>query len=531
MFRAGPKRDHHVSPVNPPEPEPGGWRVLVVDANGARRELVGRVVSACGATAVQLEGHDAAPSEASPRFRLALVALNAGSPRQMGDGLGAGRTLKCAGFKVVAYGDDFGSWPIGQKCQALLAGCTHLLDSGAASFEEELRCLLGRLLQGEVARCEEEQSVKETMRRLGLIGSSSSMLAVFRWVLRLSPLSDLPVLLTGETGTGKELFANAIHRLDPKRRNGPFVVLNCGAVSQGVAESELFGHRRGSFTGAEETRRGLFRAAQGGVLFLDEIGELEAGLQVKLLRVLQEGRVLGVGEDRETRVDVRVIAATNRNLEEMVERGEFRADLFHRLNILSVHIPPLRERPDDLLPLVNHFLDKHRALDTHGAAATTAGSDFVAALAGVGLPGNARELENLVRRALIGNREGAALGLEDLPVEFWRQLSERAGEAGGDTQAEFGEQGDTSDGEEGETSPDPAPRGAESGDSSQLRSFFTSLLNQHGWSLSGTLEYCEKLLLVSALQQVRGNQSQMARLLGVSPRSIYNKVHKYRLQK
>jgi DNA-binding NtrC family response regulator len=527
MFPAGSKRREHHSPEESSnklsDSEPGARRILIWDADGARGELVSRAVAACGATAARLEGRDAAARlEASPRGRLALVALDARSPQQMGDALVVCRALKQADFTVVSYGADSGSWPIGLRCRALLAGCAHLLDSGAADFEQELLRLLRQLLRREELRREEEQGVKDTMRRLGLIGSSPAMLAVFRRVLRLSPLSDLPVLLTGETGTGKELLANAIYQLDPKRRTGPFVVLNCGAVSQGVAESELFGHRRGSFTGAEETRRGLFRAAQGGVLFLDEIGELESGVQTKLLRVLQEGAVLGVGEDREQRVDVRVIAATNRNLEEMVGRGGFRADLFHRLNILSVHVPPLRERPDDLAPLVNHFLDKHRPLDTRGAA-TTAGADFVAALAGVGLPGNARELENLVRRALIGERAGVALGLEDLPPEFWRQLSEREDEAAASGGVE-------DEGGPGETSP-AAIRSAASGDGSQLRSFFTSLLSQHGWNLAGALEYCEKLLLESALLHAHGNQSQMARLLGVTPRSIYNKVHKYRLHK
>src|SRR6185436_10192490 len=156
------------------------------------------------------------------------------------------------------------------------------------------------------------------------------------------------------------LLAKALSEMDPKRKQGPFVAVNCAAVQPTLLESEFFGHRRGSFTGAERDRKGLVRAAEGGVLFLDEISELEVGLQAKLLRVLQENRVLGVGEEREVAVSVRFIAATNRNLEQLVAEGKFRADLFHRLRVLLIHVPPLRDRPSELQLLVEHFLQKHR---------------------------------------------------------------------------------------------------------------------------------------------------------------------------
>ena len=188
-----------------------------------------------------------------------------------------------------------------------------------------------------------------------------AMTDVFRSIIRFSTLSDLPVLIVGETGTGKEGLARALHRLDPKRKEGPFVAVNCGAIAAPLAESEFFGHRRGAFTGADRDRKGLVRSAEGGVLFLDEIGELEAALQAKLLRVLQESRVLGVGEDRDIQVNVRVVAATNRDLDQMGQQSRFRADLFHRLNVLSIRVPPLSERADDLAPRSDAILSIRRA--------------------------------------------------------------------------------------------------------------------------------------------------------------------------
>ena len=195
---------------------------------------------------------------------------------------------------------------------------------------------LAHILSAEAKKQEEAQQITSVMRDMGMVGSSTAMMHVFRSVIRFSTLSDLPVLIAGETGTGKEGLARALHRLDPKRRGGPFVAVNCGAIAASLAESEFFGHRRGAFTGADRDRKGLIRSAEGGVLFLDEIGELDAALQAKLLRVLQESRVLGVGEDRDIKVDVRVVAATNRDLDQMGQQSRFRADLFHRLNVLSI---------------------------------------------------------------------------------------------------------------------------------------------------------------------------------------------------
>ena len=335
---------------------------------------------------------------------------------------------------------------------------------------------------------------------LGIIGESAEMMSVFRWVMRVSALSDFPVLISGETGTGKELIANALHRLDSKRRKGPFIAANCSVISAGLAESELFGHRRGAFTGADTDRKGLFRSAEGGVLFLDEIGELTESLQSKLLRVLQEQKVLGVGFDQEVPIDVRVIAATNRSLEQMVKQRRFREDLYHRLNVLAVTIPPLRDRQEDLQPLTEHFLKKYSALN-HGHQ-RTASSDFVEALSQVQLSGNARQLENIVRSALLHKLDEAPLSLSDLTPAVWEQLSETN---------------------------DLAKDGLAPPAQVDLQPHFVSILDSNGWNLSKSLEYCERLLLQCALKIARGNQSQTARLIGITPRSVYNKLHKHNL--
>jgi transcriptional regulator with PAS, ATPase and Fis domain len=319
----------------------------------------------------------------------------------------------------------------------------------------------------------------------------------------------------GETGTGKEMVARAIHRLDPNRRNGPFVPVNCGAINASLAESELFGHRRGAFTGAERDRKGLVRAAIGGVLFLDEIGDLDANLQSKLLRVLQEHRVLALGDDQEVPVDVRVIAATNRHLDDMARKGVFRADLFHRLHVLSVRIPPLRERPDDIAPLVRHFCARCDAAACEGADLVT--EEFLEALRRVVLPGNVRQLENLVRRAFLTRQGDGPLRLSDLPPEIWIQIADTTGSD--IEQAAYDEQVPTP------RSPVASqPSGVDDGVFDPV-----DVLDANSWKLWRSLDFCEHKIVVAALGASHGNRSRAARLLGISLRSIFNKMRKYRL--
>src|SRR4051812_48390228 len=230
-----------------------------------------------------------------------------------------------------------------------------------------------------------------------IVGSSPTMREVYRRTRLVAP-SRASVLIVGETGTGKEMIARAIHRLSP-RADGPYVRVNCGALAEGVLESELFGHVKGAFTGAIDNKTGRFEAAHGGTIFLDEISSTTPKLQVKLLRVLQEKELERVGESRTIRVDTRVVAATNQLLTDEIEAGHFRDDLYHRLNVLPIYLPPLRERREDVPILAAHFLKRHA--EEHRVDVPELTAAMVQALQGYDWPGNVRELENYMERALV----------------------------------------------------------------------------------------------------------------------------------
>lgn len=486
------------------------WTVLIWEHQSFRLKLVERVVSACRASPFLIKGLAVIDNQQfSPSCCLAIVALET-CPTEDALGLNVIRRLKNLGFFVISHEQDADSWTIGERCRALLSGAACVLDSGKKEFAEDLQRTLMGMLERKLCEQKEENKIKNLMNTFGITGESEVMLSIFRKVIKISPLSDLPVLITGESGTGKELIARAVHRLDPKRCNGPFVAINCGAINPGVAESELFGHKRGAFTGANRDRRGLIRSAHGGVLFLDEIGELRGDLQAKLLRVLQENSVLGVGDDQEISVDFRIIAATNRDLQYEVEQQEFRLDLFHRLNVLSVYLCPLRERAADIKPLVEHFLTKYRNITTAGTL--SADRDFLESIARLKLPGNIRELENLVRRALVNKLDGNPLGLSDLPAEIWQQLCEHH-----ECQSklvlccEIQKALNTSQ---------PSPL--------ELNSLI-HWLDSNGWELTHALDYCERLILQAALHHAHGNQTETGDLLGITPRSVYNKLKKHHL--
>jgi two-component system response regulator PilR (NtrC family) len=486
------------------------WTVLIWEHQSSRLKLIEHIVSKCRARPLLLEGITSIDNlQFSSSCCLAIVALET-CPIEDTLGLNIIRRLKEHGFFVISHEQDADSWILSERCRALLVGAACVLDSGKTEFTEDLQRTLMGMLERKEREQKEENKIRNLMNTFSIAGESEVMLSIFRQVIKISPLSDLPVLITGESGTGKELIARAVHRLDPKRSKGPFVAINCGAISPSVAESELFGHKRGAFTGADRDRSGLIRSAHGGVLFLDEIGELKVDLQAKLLRVLQEKSVLGVGDDQETSVDFRIIAATNRDLAYEVEQGEFRLDLFHRLNVLSIYLCPLRERTADIKPLVEYFLTKYRTITT--ADILSADRDFLEAMARLELPGNARELENLVRRALVNKLDGNPLGLSDLPAEILQQLCERH-----------------------ECQAKPAlcyeiQKALKSGQPSPLElNSLIQWLDSNGWDLAHALDYCERLILEAALHQAHGNQTETGCLLGITPRSVYNKLRKHHL--
>ena len=269
---------------------------------------------------------------------------------------------------------------------------------------DDLRLLIRRLLETKPMK-EEEARPPETE----IIAESEAMKQVLRLAGKVA-LSTVSVLIRGESGTGKEVIARIIH-YQSRRANKPLVTVNCGAIPENLLESELFGHVKGAFTGAVEARQGLFKAADGGTIFLDEVGEIPLPLQVKLLRVLQEGEFIRVGEDKPTHVDVRIIAATNRDLEAALKDGSFRQDLYYRLNVVPISIPPLRERREDISALVAHFLGRFQT----PMESIRIDPEAHKALLAYDWPGNVRELENAIEHAAVLS-EGGVIRVEDLPV-------------------------------------------------------------------------------------------------------------------
>ncbi|MFO7676730.1 MAG: sigma-54 dependent transcriptional regulator [bacterium] len=300
---------------------------------------------------------------------------------------------------------------------ATVSGAVEAMKTGAGEYlskpftAEELRAAVGRsLAKLQLRRAGRPSSIGVVLAPHGLIGDSPPMRQVFRAIEKAATASAT-VLITGESGTGKELVARAIH-YSSSRSSAPLVPVNCGGIPEGLLESELFGYVKGAFTGASESRAGFFQTAEGGTIFLDEIGETSLAMQVKLLRVLQDREVCMVGDTRPRKADVRVIAATNKDLLTRVRKGAFREDLFFRLNVITIAVPPLRERVDDILLLARSFIERFSR--EYGRSAPRLTDAALAVLAGYAWPGNVRELENLVQR-LIVMHEGDLIDVPDLP--------------------------------------------------------------------------------------------------------------------
>jgi transcriptional regulator with GAF, ATPase, and Fis domain len=331
------------------------------------------------------------------------------------------------------------------------------------------------MLEMECGRLRREQKAQYGLA--SIVGRSPSMLELFSVMEKVAQTSAT-VLLEGETGTGKEMVARTIHFLSI-RQDAAFVALNCGALVETLLESELFGHKKGSFTGATEDRPGLFETSHGGTLFLDEISEMSSRLQVKLLRALQEGEIVRVGENKPRKVDARVISATNKDLEGAIERGEFRPDLFYRLNVVTLRLPPLRERGDDILLLAEYFLEKYSREGGRGPRRLAPGA--ASALMAYTWPGNVRELENVIERAVALGVGSEALTLDLLPPKI-----------GG-----------------GSSEPPVSGRG----------------------SYKSQLELHERRMLAKALAENDWNVARVAASMDVSKQHIYNRMRKLGIDK
>jgi DNA-binding NtrC family response regulator len=332
-------------------------------------------------------------------------------------------------------------------------------------------------LRQEVAHLRRE--LLRTGRFQDVVGKSPAMLEIYRMVEQVAP-SSAPVLITGESGTGKELIARAIHRMS-QRPETRFVAINCGAIPETLLESEIFGHERGAFTGAIAARAGCFEMADGGTLFLDEIGEMPVELQSKFLRVLEDGVVRRVGGSREITVRVRVIAATNAPVEQLLERGKFRDDLYYRLNVFPLALPPLRKRREDLLLLAEHFLAEFSRANDRTLAGFS--EDALALLAKYNWPGNVRELRNAIQRAVILCREGE-IQAHHLPPRV------RAGTSAA------------------------APEHATAPGSVSL-------------PVGTSIDDAERVLILETLASCGGNKTQAAAQLGISVKTLYVKLNKY----
>ncbi len=380
-------------------------RILVVDDDESSRELLARILSGAG--------HQVSTAADG---REAVLALDAGDPPDLVvsdirmaemDGLQVIDAFKARApdtpvILVTAFGN--------------IDGAVEAIRRGAADYlskpydVDAIQIVVARALQHRELAVENRalrRGLRDRYRLENVVGRSEAMLQVYKTAARVAS-TDATVLIQGESGTGKELVARAIHTASP-RSGGPFVAVDCGAIAEGVLESELFGHARGAFTGAQVARRGLFEEAHHGTLFLDEIGDIGPNLQARLLRALQEGTIRRVGANEPIAVDVRVVAATNRDMEAAVKAGTFRADLYYRLHVVSIRIPPLRERREDIPLLAEHFAQKHGRAE--GSAISAAAREVLVAH---DWPGNVRELENVIARALALNPSGVVLP-EDLP--------------------------------------------------------------------------------------------------------------------
>ena len=450
-------------------------RVLVVDDEAGLRDMLsillkreGYDVSLAPSFKTGCESVEGAPTP----FDLVLTDL------MMPDGSGLDvlshaktRSENTEVIVMTAYGD------VETAIDAMKRGAYDFVTKPFAT--SEIRALARKALERRSLAAENERLRAQVARAKpsGILGHSAAMKRVLDLAQRVAD-GKTTVLITGESGTGKERIARAIHDLS-ERKARPFLVVNCGAIPEELMESELFGHEKGAFTGATQRHLGIFREAEGGTVLLDEVGELPSQLQVKLLRVLQERKVRGVGTTAEIAVDVRVLAATNRNVEQDVKDGKFRQDLYYRLNVIRIELPPLRDRREDISEIAEHLL--RRCAAEHKKEIVGFSPDALRALDAYDFPGNVRELENVVERA-VALAQASVIGLGDLPHEVV---------------------------------------GASSATTPELLA-----LPEEGCDLDQVLGEVERRLILQALERSGGVRVQAAKILNVPVRSL-----RYRLQK
>lgn len=446
-------------------------RVLVVEDDEVERRAVTSILKSDGLTVLSVESADKALGYVDENVDVVLSDLEMGEVSGI-DLLNLWKQRKPDTQFILLTGHS----SIGSAVEAIKAGAFDYLTKPVNP--DELVLLIKRAIDS-VKKDKELDSLRRRLdQKFGLdqiIGQSQQMKAVFDKIQRAAPV-DSTVLILGESGTGKELVAQALHHNSP-RKKGPFVAVNCAAVPATLVESELFGHVRGAFTGATDRRMGRFEQADGGTLFIDEIGDFELGLQAKLLRVLETLTVTPVGGHEDNKVNVRVLAATSRDLRKMVEEGTFREDLFYRLNVVMIHLPPLRDRPDDIPILVDHFL-KEITQQKHTTMRRIS-REVLERFEAYRWPGNVRELRNTLESMLV-LAENDVMTEKDLPERIAARPM-------------------------GTTSPKEIPTGL-------------------------TMEELERLAITKALDQSAGNRTHAAERLGISVRTLQRKLRQYAVE-
>jgi two-component system response regulator AtoC len=449
-------------------------RVLVVDDEENIRLVLRTLLKKHGYDVEVADGGEAALA-ALEAFDPDVILTDVRMPRMGGlDLLGALKAKQHPATVIVmsAYGN------VDLAIEAMKAGA---YDYVSKPFKpDEIVLALRKAEERETLR-RENRALKEQIQKENqfesILAKSAEMVAIFKTVSKIADYKTT-VLITGESGTGKELVARAIHTRS-SRKAAPFVAINCGAIPENLLESELFGHKKGAFTDANADRRGLFEEATGGTLFLDEIGELPLSLQVKLLRVLQEEHIRRLGDTKDVKVDVRIIAATHRDLTADVKAGRFREDLFYRIHVLSIHIPPLRSRREDVSLLIDHFVTRNNA--RLGTSIRGVSTESRKLLLEYSWPGNVRELENTIERAMV-LAEADVLQLGDLPERIRDAL-------------------------------DPVQVHLASGE----------------LSVKKTTAAIEQILIRRALQKTKGNRTRAADLLEISHRALLYKIKDYKI--